>query len=58
MARGSNKPTDQPSVTDVNEKVKQLQPDQLRMVIVLMVSGKSFTEAYEVALTFTTATTE
>ena len=52
------KSNEEPSITDVNEKVQQLQAEQLRIVIVLMATGKNFAEAYEVALTFKVPITE
>jgi len=40
------------NMTEINEKLKELRDEQLRIVILLMSTGKSFQEAYEVAKTF------
>jgi hypothetical protein len=51
MARGIVR-TPAPNIVEINSTLREMNDQQLRLVIVLMASGKTFQEAYEVAKTY------
>jgi hypothetical protein len=51
MAKNQNRQT-KPSLVEVNEKLRQLNDVQLRILVMLMIDGNEFMDAYEVAKTY------
>jgi hypothetical protein len=54
MARGQQ--STEVTLVTLNEKIQELNVEQLRILVILMATGQGFTEAYLVAQTY--ATTE